>query len=235
MQTTTHDGKTFTLSVENEIDQLFIDALNNNRTAYTVSTERTAHPSGGTTNTALTLICDLVCEQSLRTQAGSQALRAIGQIIGLGLSEATGGRHIAGLSINPKAQEQFAPSLEQLQVMADALGKVVRKIKLQSGVSAHGDSLVVSGLDIVNEGSPTWTTKPAQGMGLNYHWVYGFSTDAHLMHVSESEAHLIAAARDMKSALQDLLATMGSEAEDYYPHATQRALAALAKSNGVTA
>lgn len=80
-----------------------------------------------------------------------------------------------------------------------------------------------------------WTTKPARGMGPNYHWVHGLSTDANLLHVSEQEANLIAAARDLQTTLKDLLSAMGSEAEDYYPHATQRALAALAKSNGILA
>lgn len=86
---------------------------------------------------------------------------------------------------------------------------------------------------VTNEGPSAWKIgRPVYGMGEKYHNIEGFSTGTQMLHVSEQEAHLIAAARDLRVALQDLLAAMGAEGRANYPLATRRALLALDKSIG---
>ena len=51
----------------------------------------------------------------------------------------------------------------------------------------------------------TLTTKPARGMGLNYHHLEGLSGKEILIECTQAEASLIAAAPDLLEALQSAL------------------------------
>lgn len=88
-----------------------------------------------------------------------------------------------------------------------------------------------------------WTTKPAQGMGLHYHWIRGLTRKTVLVECTEQEARLIAAAPDLLGALQELLQTciamdlenqQDRPTEKVYQRAMQAARAAIAKASGVS-
>lgn len=147
MIVTTQDGKQFRLESETHGDQLLLDRLDGARTAYVTHTERTPHQEArsGFENHAVILMVDHSSKQALISQAGRQALSALGQLFSLGLSEAANHGHIGTAATHPQAQEQLAASLVQLQVMLQALRDVVSKqeIMLKEVNSAHGEPLVV--------------------------------------------------------------------------------------------
>lgn len=60
----------------------------------------------------------------------------------------------------------------------------------------------------MNISIPTWRTKPAQGLGGHYHEITGTSNPLLLVHASEGEANLMAAAPDLLMALNGLLRSL---------------------------
>lgn len=53
----------------------------------------------------------------------------------------------------------------------------------------------------------TLSTTPAQGMGPNYHWLYGLS-QPNLLHCTEAEARKLAAVDDLLEALKEAKAAL---------------------------
>lgn len=147
MQTTTKDGKTFTLKRETAVDQQFIDALDHERSVHVVDMlrgyKRGGH--GGYENIGTELAIDHAGQQALRDDAGRQALSAIGELIRLGLREAAQHGHVSAPTADPQAQKQFSASFIQFQIVLDAFREVViqAEIVLKEVQSAHIDSPVV--------------------------------------------------------------------------------------------
>lgn len=73
----------------------------------------------------------------------------------------------------------------------------------------------------------TLSTRPAQGMGPNYHHLHGLS-QPNLLHCTEAEARKLAAVDDLLEALQDMVSD-----RDCLSEATVNfARAAIAKAQG---
>lgn len=142
MKVSVAQGNLFTLECENNADQALMDALDHYRAVEALSFERQPSKTirGAFENHRARVAPMRRPPAALRaSDASGQALRALGQIVSLALSEATQHRHVGPDATDPKAQEPFAPCLVQLQLVAQALREVVVKLEpmLQKVVSAH--------------------------------------------------------------------------------------------------
>ena len=81
--------------------------------------------------------------------------------------------------------------------------------------------------------APTWTTKPARGMGLDYHHIEGPTRGPLLLNVTDAEAQLNAAAPEMLAALRGMLHRYPENSGTYTPEGA-RARAVLARLTGWT-
>ena len=142
---TTTDGKTFTLTRENDQDHQFIDAVDFQGRLYVEKVERTANRNehGAFQNVSVVLRVDGKCEQALRDQSGSKALSALREVLRLGLGEQTNDlvTRLIRLESNLQPQEQLATTLEQLHTMLQALRVVVVKQEtvINKLVRTHGN------------------------------------------------------------------------------------------------
>lgn len=146
MITTTTDGKTFVLTGQSEQDFALIDALDlDGRHLRFTGTGRTRAQTAGFVNISATLRVDPDSAESLRADTGREVVRAFSQLIRLGLREAALHGHVSTDAADPQAQEQFAASLEQFQLMLQAFGSVVvqQEAVLQKMRRAHGDAFEV--------------------------------------------------------------------------------------------
>ena len=159
MKTTTTDGKSFTLTAETVADYALIDALDMHGMhlrCTLVGRPLIAATGGGSVSSMATLEIDPKSPQSTRAEAGRQALRSLGNLIGLGLTEAAKHGHISPAPTQPQAKEELPASLVQLQVMLQALGDVVlqQKAMLKEMRSAHSAPVVNVASIVMQGGAP---------------------------------------------------------------------------------
>lgn len=157
MKVSVAHGNLFTLECENTADRALLDALDHHRAVEALSFERQPSTTirGAVENHRANVAPIRRPHSALRTSdASGQVLRALGQIVSLALGEATQHRHVGPSATDPKAQEQFAACLVQLQLVAQALREVVVKLEpmFQKVVSAHDAPGVGGEPAIVREG-----------------------------------------------------------------------------------
>mgnify|MGYP000887867943 CR=1 FL=1 len=141
MKVNTTDGKSFTLTGENENDRAFLDALDIAGTPpVVVMMFRTKDAaSRAYINTGAQLLIDRTQPQSVRSDAASQALGALGKLFSLGLREAAQDGHVGPSAANPQPQIQATASLVELNSVLHALRDVIvqQELVLQKMVRAH--------------------------------------------------------------------------------------------------
>lgn len=147
MQISTSDGKTFQLTAITAEDHELMHALDMHGTHVrcTGMSKAPAKSGQGFISNSAILEIDPASAESIRADAGRQALRAFSQLIGLGLRQAAQHGHISAAPAHPQAQEQLATSLIELQVVAQALGEMVsqQKAVLQEMRGSHANPLCV--------------------------------------------------------------------------------------------
>lgn len=144
MKTTTLDGKAFQLSAETAEDLELIHALDMHGICLRCAQiSRSKAPSGASyISTGAVLVIDRTSPESIRSDAGREALRAFSQLVCLGLAEAAQHGHVSAPATNPQAQEQLTSGFVQLQVVLNAFRDVVvqQEIVLKEMRSAHGET-----------------------------------------------------------------------------------------------
>lgn len=132
MQVTTEDGKTFSLKKESAADAAFIDALHLNCHCLRYAghiTEPVA--SGGLMRevVGVRLIVDPNSLESLRAEAGRQAVSSLRELASLLGSEDAGDGPVLADATHPEPQKQLSTHLEELQLMLDAGSRAVRELE----------------------------------------------------------------------------------------------------------
>lgn len=122
MQTTTTDGKTFTLRRETEADQQLLDQLEHACWACAVDVQRAPRQGGGFITEAVVIEVDRQGEHGLVAESGRQALSALGQLVSLGLREAAHHGHVGTTPSHPKASKHSGVHSESRNVPAGPAG-----------------------------------------------------------------------------------------------------------------
>lgn len=118
MQTTAGpDGHTYTLAAQTAADFAFIDALDEHHAVAVQQITRRAWQSGGYTASSAVLTVNSKSPEALEAQTARQFLRAVRELLRLGLGEDALHSHIGLDTANPKTQEQIAALLKQLQLV----------------------------------------------------------------------------------------------------------------------
>lgn len=150
MKVSTQDGKTFTLARENEADHQFIDAIDFHHCLRLHGMVRESVAGDGRApyqNAAALIEVDSQSEASLRANAASQALGALGEVFSLGLAEAADDlmARLARIERYVQTHEQLSASLEELKTMLQSdLSVVVKQEPVVNELGGtHGISPVV--------------------------------------------------------------------------------------------
>ncbi len=136
------DGCTkFTLTAETDADRDLLDALYSaGPHGIAVGNGTTVRGPQGYLASTIELTADRSTALALETEAARQLLRTFTQLFRLGSGEPARQWHVGSLATDPDAQKRFAASLEQLDLVLQALRYAVGKGETvgQAVVGAHG-------------------------------------------------------------------------------------------------
>ena len=130
MKVITHDGRAFRLEAETDADTQLVGAIDHHRHIELLQPIRTPISAGMHRTTGYTLQIDSTSGAALAAKAQRKALSTLGDLFRLGLGQAADHTHVCALAANPQAQESLAACVVQLQLVRQALGRIVGEQQL---------------------------------------------------------------------------------------------------------